>query len=193
MRSGGEGRPSWDSNWQEDMLKEMLEVEGGQGDHQRLSGATQMDGVRNRQAPRSAIEPDAKGLSLQFYLGLGCQKYLSQIGCLLIKRMYPVLLERCRACPATWGSAWTLCGEAFPRDSSSLPVSSSALSVLGWAGQAAVLPPNAPPQHRHRAKEENFTPLPVLASLLPSKCGELLPPLSSSTFQCKDLANFFYE
>lgn len=42
-----------------------------------------------------------------------------------------------------------------------------------------------------------MTPLPVLASLLPSflpsKHGERLPPFSSSTFECKDLANFFYE
>lgn len=33
MRSGGEGRLSRDSGWQEDVLDEMLEVEGGQEDH----------------------------------------------------------------------------------------------------------------------------------------------------------------
>lgn len=33
MRSGGEGRPFWDSGWQEDTMEEMLEVKGGQGDH----------------------------------------------------------------------------------------------------------------------------------------------------------------
>lgn len=33
--SGGEERPSRDSGWREDMLEEILDVEGGQGDHQR--------------------------------------------------------------------------------------------------------------------------------------------------------------
>lgn len=34
MRNGGEGRPSRDSGWQDDMLEEMLEVEGRQRGHQ---------------------------------------------------------------------------------------------------------------------------------------------------------------
>lgn len=32
----------------------------------------------------------------------------------LIKRMSPVLLARCRARPAMWGSVWTLCRGGFP-------------------------------------------------------------------------------
>lgn len=58
-------------------------------------------------------------------------------------------------------------------------------------GQAVVLSPKRP--STAQSKGRKLHPLLVLASLLPSKRGERLPPLSSSTFQCKDLANFFYE
>lgn len=84
MRSGGEERPFRDSGWWEDTLEEMLEVEGGQGDHQQPQSRSQADGWGQEQTS-TAFSDGArlKGqVSLQLYLHLGCQKYLSQIGCL---------------------------------------------------------------------------------------------------------------
>lgn len=56
MRRAGEGRPSRDSSWQEEMLEEMLEVEGGRStelEHSRAMGQEQTssvlrDGARRR-------------------------------------------------------------------------------------------------------------------------------------------------
>lgn len=84
MRSGGEGRPSRDSSWREDMLEETPEVEGGQGDHQRPQSRGHADG-RGQEETSTTFSNGARRegqVSLQLYLHLGCQKYLSQIGCL---------------------------------------------------------------------------------------------------------------
>lgn len=65
------------------------------------------------------------------------------------------------------------------------------LTALSRSGNGAS--PKCPSTTKTHAKGGKLHPIPVLASLLPSKHRERLPPLFSSTFQCKDLANFFYE
>lgn len=109
----------------------------------------------------------------------------------LIKRMSPVLLARYRTHPATWGSVWKLCRGDFPMGQLLFACILPILPVLGSSGSGAPL--KCPSTVQAQRKGGKLHPLPVLASLLPSKHGERLPPLSSSTFQCKDLANFFYE
>lgn len=109
----------------------------------------------------------------------------------LIKRMSPVLLARYRTHPATWGSVWKLCRGDFPMGQLLFACILPILPVPGSSGSGAPL--KCPSTVQAQRKEGKLHPLPVLASLLPSKHGERLPPLSSSTFQCKDLANFFYE
>lgn len=172
MRSGGEGRPFWNSGWREDMLEEMLEVEGEQGPSWwPWSGAEQCRVQRQSQPQGASFTTVVSTFRLPKIPSTDCLP--------LINRMSPVLLARCRARPAAQGAVWVLCREAE-------------LGAGCWAGQAAALPP-MPLHVQAWSKGGKLHPLPVLASLLPSERGERLPPPSSSTFQCKDLANFFYE
>lgn len=93
IRSVGEGRPSWDSGWWEDMLEEMLEVEGGQGYHQRLQSRGQAD-TRGQEQMRTVFQEQNQMQRVSFTIAVSTFR-LPKIpftdGMSLIKRMSPVL------------------------------------------------------------------------------------------------------
>lgn len=106
----------WDSGWQEDVLEEMLEVEGGQGrppvtTEQGLSRwvgpGTDKHCVQQRsQMQRTSFTTVASTFRLP---KIPFTDWLS-----LIKRMSPVLLARYRTHPAMRGFVWKLCRGSFP-------------------------------------------------------------------------------